>query len=82
MVSKKSWEEFKESGILWFVNMIIHTFGYAIVYEYDDNNIISSVYPARVKFRGFSEQINQNGYIKISKYIKKNSETLYDESEQ
>lgn len=43
--------------------MILHTFGWAIVYNIDDNGN-TEVYPARVKFRGFNEHSNTNGYMK------------------
>ncbi len=53
MVTKKTWKEFRESGFLWWINMILHTFGWAIVVDIDDNGEITAAYPARVKFRGF-----------------------------
>ena len=36
MVDEKSWKEFRESGLLWFVNTILHTFGWALVAELED----------------------------------------------
>ena len=33
MINKKTWEEFREAGLLWFTNMILHTFGWSIVVE-------------------------------------------------
>lgn len=27
MVVEKSWDEFRNSGLLWWINMILHTFG-------------------------------------------------------
>ena len=53
MVTEKSWEEFRDSGLLWFINTILHAFGWAIVVEMDKGEIIRC-YPARVKFRVFS----------------------------
>lgn len=29
MLTKKTWKEFRESGFLWWINMILHTFGWA-----------------------------------------------------
>ena len=80
MVEGKTWEEFRDSKLLWFMNTILHTFGWAIVVE-SDNDVITDVYPARVKFRGFSEKINTEGYIGLSKYIKENCEELLKEAE-
>ena len=82
MVSKKSWKEFKDSGMLWWINMILHTFGWAITVEIEDDGTISDVCPARVKFRGFSEKINTEGYQKVSKYMKDNIEELLEESNE
>lgn len=80
MINKKEWKEFRDSGLLWWINSILHTFGWAIVFEYDDNKNISNVYPARVKFRGFDEKTNTEGYIKVSNFIKENSQDLLEES--
>ena len=79
MIERKTWEEFRDSKLLWFINTILHTFGWAIVIE-SDNDMVTDVYPARVKFRGFSEKINTEGYIGLSKYMKDNREELLEES--
>ena len=81
MVTKKTWKEFRESGFLWWVNMILHTFGWAIVVDIDDNGEITAAYPARVKFRGFGEKNNTEGYIKVSQYMKENVSDLLEEAE-
>lgn len=79
MIERKEWEEFRDSKLLWFINTILHTFGWAIVIDVDNGKIVD-VYPARVKFRGFSEEINTDGYIGLSKYMKDNCEELLKES--
>jgi len=79
MVERKTWKEFRESGLLWWINMILHTFGWAIVFDFKADEI-KNAYPARVKFRGFDEKLNTDGYIRISEYIKKNAEQLLNES--
>lgn len=78
-VTKKSWKQFKNSGLLWFINTILHVFGWAIVLEVENNDIINA-YPARVTFRGFSDESNTDGYIKLSQYMKENADTLLEES--
>ena len=82
MVDKKTWEEFRDCGLLWWINMILHTFGWSIVVDVDDEGKINYAYPARVKFRGFSEENNTEGYIKISKFLKENSEELFKEAQE
>lgn len=81
MIEKKSWNEFRESGLLWWINMILHTFGWSIVIDMKDGDIIN-VYPARVKFRGFNEEGNTKGYIKVSNYLNENSEQLLKEANE
>jgi hypothetical protein len=80
MTSQKSWEEFRHSGMLWWVNMILHTFGWAIVTEVDQDGNVVNAYPSRVKFRGFNEKSNTEGYIKVSNYLAENADTLLEES--
>lgn len=63
MVDKKTWQEFKDSGLLWWINMILHTFGWAIVFEISKRGKIINVYPARVKYRGFDMKSTENGYV-------------------
>ena len=81
MVNKKTWKEFRDSGMLWWINMILHTFGWAIVMDIEEDGSITDCYPARVKFRGFGEKNNSDGYIKVSKYLADNAEILKEESE-
>lgn len=83
MVERKSWEEFQNSGFLWWVNTILHTFGWAIVLEVSkEENELIGAYPARVKFRGFAERNNSEGYKKVSKFMKENAEDLFKESKE
>jgi hypothetical protein len=82
MVDKKTWQEFRESGLLWWINMILHTFGWSIVVEVDGNSNINEAYPARVKFRGFSEKDNSNGYVNVSNYLKENIIEIERESKE
>jgi hypothetical protein len=79
MITKKTWGEFRECGMLWWINMILHTFGWAITVEMEDNKI-TNVYPARVKFRGFGEKNNIEGYIKVSQFMKDNVNELLEEA--
>ena len=81
MVNKKEWKEFRECGLLWWINTMLHTFGWAIVVEVEDGIIINA-YPCRVKFRGFDEKTNTKGYMDISKFMKENAEQLEKESRE
>lgn len=81
MVTKKTWDEFGNTGLILIVNQFLHVFGWAIVREYDDKtHELKSVYPARVKFRGFDEESSTEAYQKVSKYMAENSEELLKET--
>ena len=80
MIDKKSWSEFRTSGMLWFVNMILHTFGWALVLDRNDNGEIVGCFPARVKCRGFSVDSNTKGYIAVSEYLKNNINDILEEA--
>ena len=78
MVSEKGWEEFRESGLLWMANQTLHLFGWAICVNPKDG----TAYPARVKYRGFSEKNNDMGYQKVSKYLKENIDEIEKETHE
>jgi hypothetical protein len=79
MVNKRSWDEFRSTGLLWFINTMLHMFGWAIVMDVENEKVKES-YPARVRFRGFSPEINDDGYIKVTKFIKDNIDDLVEET--
>lgn len=79
-VERKSWREFQLTGLIWWINTMLHTFGWAIVYDTNDDGEIVNVYPARVKYRGFSQDLIEDGYKKVTKYMKDNSNILYKET--
>ena len=81
MVNKKTWEEFRNTGLLWWVNTILHMFGWAICVELDEYNNIKTAYPSRVKYRGFGDKQVTEGYIKVSNYLKENIDELVKEAE-
>lgn len=70
-----SWEQFRKSGLLWFINSILHLFGWAIAVIMTDGKV-TDVYPTRVPYRWFSEKENTEGYAKVTKYLKNNIDEL------
>ena len=59
MLTKKTWNEFRSTGLLVFVNTFLHIFGWAIVVELGDDGK-ETVYPYRTRFRGFSGLCERN----------------------
>lgn len=82
MIIKRTWKDFQESGLLWWTNQILHTFGWAITLETDEDGNITKAYPARTSFRGFDSGTNDNGYRKVSQFLKDNADQLVNETKE
>jgi hypothetical protein len=82
MVEKKTWEEFRTWGMLWWINRLLHTFGWALVFDIDAEGKITEVYPARVKFRGFGEQQETEGFVAVSRFMKYTADELAAEAQE
>lgn len=80
MVEKKNWQDLRNTGLVLIINQILHVFGWAIVFEVDnDSKEITNVYPARVKFRGFDEKSIDEEYTKVTQYMVDNAQILNEE---
>lgn len=79
MIEKRDWEEFQKVGLLWFVNRLIHLFGWAIVYDIDEDGKIKEVYPARCRFRGFNNNVEDEGFKLLTNHIKNNIDDLIED---
>ena len=77
MITPKTWEEFRNTGLLWWTNSFLQLFGWSLCYDPETKEM----YPARNKFRGFSEEINDDGYKKVTRYLSNHIEELLEECE-
>ena len=68
MIEKRSWAEFHNAGLLWWVNRALHLFGWALVAETDKGEI-TNVYPACCRFRGFSAEVEDDGFKKLTNHL-------------
>lgn len=68
--------------MLWVANRILHIFGWAIVLENDADGSWINAYPARTKFRGFSNNIETENFIAVSQFMKENAPTLLKEAQE
>lgn len=78
MYKKISWNEFRDTGMLWFINRIIQVFGLSIMVSVDDDTgEVVSVFPVRTVARGFNEEVEDTGYLRVQKYLADNSANLF-----
>lgn len=78
---RMEWEEFRSSGLLWFINSSLHIFGVALVLESDKEGNITAVYPARTNVRGFTEGANNRGFKRMSNFMKTEADRIIDDCE-
>lgn len=69
MIERRSWDEFRNAKLLWWVNRLLHWFGWSIVVEADESGKVVEVYPARVDFTGFSEEDEREGFLGLLDYL-------------
>lgn len=70
-VQKKTWAEFRNTGLFHFVNAFLYMFGWVIVLSLNDNGEVDEVYPARTDWRGFTEESNTNAYNNVTAFLQK-----------
>ena len=77
MIKEISGKEFRDSGLLWYINQQLHLFGVAITWNPETDEIK----PTLCKFRGFGEKNNDDGYAKVSEYLKNNIKDIIKDLE-
>ena len=79
-MTKKTWEEFQQVGLLWWINRALHLFGWAIVLTYDDQTEqFIEAYPVRCGWRGFDEKTEEDNFQKLTEHVATNMPELLEE---
>ena len=77
MLHRKSWDDFRNAGLLWWINRALHLFGWAIVVATDDTTgEVREVYPAHCQFRGFASEQEDDGFKQLTQHLAASSERL------
>jgi hypothetical protein len=76
MLERRTWEQFRETGLVWWVNRLLHVFGWVLVMNFDESGDLTEVYPARTAFRGFDEGTETREHLKLHKYLTHNAGQL------
>ena len=76
---RETWEVFRKSGLLWWVNRAIHLFGWALIIEIDDHGTVKEVYPARCSYRGFPEAAENRGFQALTHHIAESAGQLQND---
>ena len=76
MLEQKTWEEFQNTGLLWLINTFLHIFGWTLMTQVDDDGNVIWGIPCRTDYRGFTTDINDEGYLKVTDWLKENIDML------
>lgn len=82
---EESWEKLRETGLLRFLNMFLHIFGWAIQMTVDDDGKIERVYPIRCKYDGFSEGDEKmmrkiGAFMKCDEWLRNENDRRFSEN--
>ncbi len=81
MLKKKSWDEFRQTGLFMLVNTILHVFGWTLTVAVDEETgMVTDCFPCRTSYRGFSEEDTTEMYKRIGVYIKEKAEQIESET--
>lgn len=80
MLTRKTWKEFRDTGLLWYINTIMQVFGWSLVLKLNDAGEIGICYPARTKFRGFTEDVVTKNTINLNEWMIKEGKILIEEA--
>lgn len=59
-MKRETWKTFRDEGMLWWINRILHTVGWSIVVEVEqDTGEMVNVFPARTIWLGFDAETNE-----------------------
>ena len=77
-----SWEDFRESGLLWWINRQLHLFQVSIACEVEEDGSVSKVYPVRSNLtQGFREADEIDGFFKLENFMLSVKPTSFTEEE-
>ncbi len=80
---RHSWTEFREAGMLWLVNRMLHVFGWSLVIATDeDTGEEVGMYPVRTEWRGFPRDRDELGYTRVSEWMAKAGPALAEETQR
>lgn len=68
-IEKRSWEEFHQTRLLWWINRTLRLFGWSIVLVVQDEKVVD-VYPAKTNATSFPEDFEKTAFKELQEYIR------------
>jgi hypothetical protein len=84
MLARVAWDEFRDAGLMWWVNRQLHLFGWSLVAVVDpaDPAKTVKVYPARTEFRGFCSSAEERGFKSLTRHLHESVDELRDTTDK
>ncbi|MCF8001676.1 MAG: hypothetical protein K9K76_07470 [Halanaerobiales bacterium] len=64
------------------INSTLHVFGWVIAIETNEDGEFVGASPYKTNFRGFSNDVNDKGYKKVTNYMENNIQRLVNAVEE
>ena len=80
MMDKKTWQEFQQTGLVWWINRQLHLFGWSLVLMQDkDTKEVFDAFPARTSWKGFDRKDEEERFKTLTEYLAANVNDLVKE---
>jgi len=80
---RHTWDQFREAGMLWTINRVLHIFGWCVVVSTDDETGETlGAFPVRTGWRGFTREREERGYRRVTAWMKAAGSAVAEETER
>lgn len=80
-IEARTWHEFRESGMVYAANKVLHMFGWCLVFATDEQSGLQYCYPARTFYRGFAPESERAGTQRVNQWMRDAAKALAKETE-
>lgn len=78
-IEARTWNEFRESGMVYAANKVLHMFGWCLVFATDEQSGLQYCYPARTLYRSFALESECAGTQRLNQWMRDAAESLAKE---
>ena len=79
-IEARTWNEFREAGMLYAANKVLHMFGWCLIFATDELSGCRYCYPARTRYRGFAPEPDRAGTQRLNQWMRGAAESLVKET--
>jgi hypothetical protein len=79
-MERRTWDEFRSTGLLYLTNKVLHAFGWVIVWAKDDETGAVSAFPARTSYRTHSPESEASGQQRLQAWVRDGFDAVVQET--